>query len=131
MSNRYSRLVTTSYETGKIVLACFIAGRYMRGEVLSGHIFIKSYALAHLLPVLSAYVAAPHKSDLDNLDAFRRFEQTFPELGAELNHTLLQNPLTAACELVDLLDRWLAGRMTDYPQATVETLRAYLGLMQN
>lgn len=102
------------------------AGRYTRGEQLSGHIFIKSYAMMHLLPALVFYLKPDDSSRLDNLDTFRRFESVFPEVGRELNALMLLDPLTAAQQLVTFIEKYLKPRAPYFPQAAVDTLRAYL-----
>ncbi len=101
-------------------------GRYARGEQLSGHIFIKSYVLAHLLPALAFCLKADDPSRLDNLDAFRRFESAFPEVGEELNALVLLDPLTAARNLLVFIEKHLKTRMPNFPQAAVDTLYTYL-----
>ncbi len=102
------------------------SGRCARGEVLSGHVFIKSYALGHLLPVLVAYVPPRPGAKLDNLDVYRRFEFAFPELGSAINTILLQDPISAARELLSLAEDYLRERMPDFPQAAVHTLHEHL-----
>jgi hypothetical protein len=57
-------------------------GRARRGEVLVGGQFVRSYALHHLLPVLTHRLPSDEKHRLDDLDVFRRLEFVFPELGA-------------------------------------------------
>lgn len=102
------------------------AGRALRGEGLSGHIFIKSHAMGHLLPVLVAYAEGEQRERLDNLDVYRRFEFVFPNLGAKLNQALLEPPAQCALSLLGILDEILKERMPNYPLAAVNTLRDYL-----
>lgn len=102
------------------------AGRYARGEKLSGHTFIKYYALGNLLPLLVKYGDTERRDIVDNLDVMRRFEFAFPAWGAELNAILLLEPPEAARQLLDLADRLLRDHLHDYPAAAVETIRRYL-----
>ncbi len=102
------------------------AGRYSRGEHLSGHIFIKSYALMHLLPILIEYVETDNPEKLDPLDAFRRFSFAYPELGGELDAIMHLSPLETAQKLVGVIDYYLAKRMPDYPSQAVQVLAQYL-----
>lgn len=99
------------------------AGRYARGEQLSGHIFIKTYGLGDLLTLLAKHHP---NSRLDNLDPFRRFEQVFPEMGAELNQILLHDPLQAAIEMLTLFEQQFAKRLSDYPYEAVQVVSHYL-----
>jgi hypothetical protein len=102
------------------------AGRYARGEVLSAHRFIKELALTELLPLLVKYLPSQNRKPLDNLDPFRRFEQVFPEVAAQLNASLLKPPLIAARELLTLADRHLRDALPDYPAEAVDVVYHYL-----
>lgn len=102
------------------------AGRYWRGEQLSGHIFIKSHALYHLLPVITHYVSSDNRHDLDGLDPFRRVERAYPDIGDVLNRALLVPPPQAALDLLALCEDYIRPTMPDYPQQAVDTLRKYL-----
>ena len=102
------------------------AGRYARGEHLSGHIFIKSYTLMHLLPVLIEYVETERPDQLDPLDAFRRFSFAYPELGNELDAIMHLSPIQTAQKLVALIRHYLVPRMPDFPEQAVAVLETYL-----
>jgi len=95
------------------------AGRQARGEQLSGRQFIHTYALTHLLHMLAALKPAEQAHLLDNLDPFRRFEQVYPELGAEINAILARDTLTAAQGMLALAVRELRPYLTDFPEAAV------------
>jgi lincosamide nucleotidyltransferase len=101
-------------------------GRYQRGEQLSAHHFIKFSALTHLLPLLAEYAQAEHPELLDNLDPFRRFEQAFPALGAEINALLLQPAPQAALGLLAVADQHLSASLPGYPETAVTMIRTYL-----
>lgn len=94
-------------------------GRQARGEQLSGRRFIKTHALTHLLHLLAELIPAEEKHLLDNLDPFRRFEQVYPILGAELNRILAQNTLLTAEGLLSVAVRELRPYLTNYPEAAV------------
>lgn len=102
------------------------AGRYARGEQLSAHAFIKLYVLHHLLPLLAHLLDSENKTRLDNLDAFRRFEQVFPQAGAEINQALLLPPLEAAQALLTVAECCARPALPDYPAQAVQTVRDYL-----
>ena len=94
-------------------------GRQARGEQLSGRQFIKTYALSHLLWLLAEHHLADDLDLLDNLDPFRRFEQVFPALGAEINQVLAQDTLAAAEGLLAVAVRELRPLLTQFPTAAV------------
>lgn len=63
-------------------------GRARRGEVLAAEQHVKGYALNHALRLIR--LAMPvSESKKDSLNAYRRFEQDYPELGSELEKLLL------------------------------------------
>lgn len=100
------------------------AGRIGRGENLSGHLFIKSYALEHLLQVLVAHL--PENAQRDNLNASRRFSAAYPELGRRLQQALLQEPLECARTLLNIADDVLANTMPNYPHEAVKVVCDYV-----
>ncbi|MCI0714275.1 MAG: aminoglycoside 6-adenylyltransferase [Chloroflexi bacterium] len=102
-------------------------GRCRRGEILSGERLIKQYAFASLLTLLGHYLPSADKSQLDNLDPYRRFEFVFPELGREFHDALLQDGLLAAKSLLTIADRELGATMPDYPTQAVELIRKLTG----
>lgn len=102
------------------------SGRCARGETLSGHAFIKFYAFSHLMKLLTAVLESPDKPRLDNLDVFRRFEQVYPQIGAELNAALLLPPVDCASAMLDIIEREVKPRLADFPQPAVDTLRRHL-----
>lgn len=101
-------------------------GRYNRGEQLSGHQYVKGYALRHLLVLLQKYVAAPNKELLDNLDPLRRFEKVYSELSLEINAALAKPVPQAALALLDIADAALKDRLANYPAAGVAAVRQQL-----
>ena len=102
------------------------AGRYARGEMLSGHVFVKVNALSHLLRLLAHYGDTSNRDSLDNLDAFRRFERAFPEIGAEINDILLLPPIFAAGMLLDVAERHLKNRIAPYPDKAVRVVSSLI-----
>lgn len=131
MSSIAAASAQASYDEGRgfslfLSLLLVGAGRVARGEVLSGHRFIKDFALAELLALLSRRLPSGDKTRLDNLDPFRRFEQVFPEAGAQINAALLQEPLQAARSLLDLADAALRDHLPGYPAQAVQVIYQYL-----
>ena len=97
--------------------------RQARGEQLSGRRFIKIHALTHLLHLLAEFIPAEEAHLMDNLDPFRRFEQAYPALGAELNQILARDTLTTAEELLGLAVRELRPSLINFPEAAVTEVR--------
>ena len=108
-----------------IVVLMVGAGRHARGEQLSGHVFVKQYALFNLLRLLTLLHDSPDRDLLDNLDAMRRFERVYPALGAEINALLLLETPECARRMLDLVERE-ASREADYPAEAVTMVRRYL-----
>ncbi|MEO0562030.1 MAG: hypothetical protein AAF125_07950 [Chloroflexota bacterium] len=106
------------------------AGRVARGEAISGGSFIRTHALGHLLTLLATSLDAPDKAALDNLDPFRRFEQVFPAVGAEINAALLHPPIEAASALLNVFERALS-HTPGYPADAVTTVRELLTRADN
>lgn len=111
----------------KMVLCLLVvgAGRVRRGEAISGQLFIRSHALRHLLQILAQTLPADDKSRLDNLDPFRRVEQVFPELGAEINAAISRPPLDAALGLLDIYEQYLCD-LDGFSVEAVATVRRFL-----
>jgi hypothetical protein len=102
------------------------AARYARGEGLSGRQFA-GYALQHLAVLLGKYVPREADHPLDNLDPLRRFERSWPAIGAELNR-LLESPYPEMARgLLAIARRELAGRLPGYPAAAVEAVGRVVG----
>jgi hypothetical protein len=101
------------------------AGRAARGEVLSGQVFIKTYALGHLLRLLVALKPDVNSARLDNLDSYRRFEQVFPEWGQELQGYMLQPPVECALSLLALVVREMPT-LNDLDKIAVATIHDFL-----
>lgn len=101
------------------------AGRVARGEAISGQVFIRTYAVGHLLAALAHAVAGADIDRLDNLDPLRRFEQVFPQIGAEINAALVLPPMESALSLLDVYVRNLHDA-DGYSGAAVEAVREFL-----
>jgi hypothetical protein len=83
-------------------------GRARRGEVLAAEQHIKGYALNHALRLIR--LAKPiSESRKDSLNAYRRFEFDYPELGRELQDVLLMPTEESAKSLVVLVLREIRG----------------------
>lgn len=101
------------------------AGRVARGEAISGGVFIRTYALGHLLHILIAALDTPNPDILDNLDVYRRFERAFPAVGEKINAALNTDPISSAKGLLEIY-RAHCEHTSDYPAGAVETVRGFL-----
>lgn len=89
-------------------------GRARRGELIIAGQFSRSYCLNRALGFIRAWVPPLPGTEPkeDNLDRFRRFEQQYPELGAEID-AILQQPVEAGSRaLLELVLRLGAGKLT-------------------
>lgn len=98
------------------------AGRFSRGERLSGRSMVQGQALRHLLILLWRHVPSERRGLLDDLDPFRRFELAHPELGRELGEILGRQTPAAARGLLDLARRELAPKVASFPDRAIEVV---------
>lgn len=101
------------------------AGRVARGEVISGQVFIRTYALEHLLKVLRQVLEPSADAKLDNLDVYRRFEQVFPEVGNAIADALSNKPIATALALLDICENTI-GETEYFSQAGAKAVRDLL-----
>jgi lincosamide nucleotidyltransferase len=106
------------------------AGRYARGEKISGHVFIKHYAITDALALLAKHLEAVDKTWLDTLDPLRRFEAVYPALGAEINALLAQQTPAAGRALLQLVEREFKDRLAAFPAAALAMVYQYLDTVQ-
>jgi lincosamide nucleotidyltransferase len=83
-------------------------GRARRGEVLAAEQHIKAYALNNALRLIRL-VRPVSASKKDSLNAYRRFELDYPELGGELGEVLLMPTEESAKSLAVLVLREIRG----------------------
>jgi hypothetical protein len=102
------------------------AARYWRGERLSGHLFVKSYAMELLVRLIAKRVPAKRQSLLDNLAPTRRFEWVYPELSAMLDEAANLPPPEAARRILDAAEPVLREAIPDFPSQAFAVTRRYL-----
>lgn len=92
--------------------------RAARGERLSGHHFVRSSALGHLVTLLRVQ----HGDDewRDNLDPLRRFERSFPAIGSELDAALQLPIAECAHRLLGIARRELPDALSAAAYASIE-----------
>lgn len=116
---------TDNVHLGQIATILLVgAGRYRRGECLSGHHFVRISTLYHLIPMVVRHYPAERGALLDNLDPFRRFDIVYPEFGAELARLLPLPVPEAALGLLAMAERLLAPKVEDFPHEAFSAVRA-------
>lgn len=114
---------TTAYLYGQLLCHILIGmARYRRGERISGHEFVRVYALADTLQLLPRFITAPDMQYLDNLNPYRRVERVYPELGEQINALLMQDIPAVALGLLDLV----TTHCTDYPAEALTVVRRFV-----
>jgi hypothetical protein len=101
-------------------------GRFARGETLSGHAFVRFWALRRLLMVLPAVLKPEHASRLDTLDPFRRVERALPDLAAQIDGLLRLDVLGCATGILDILDTHVGPHLPGYPVALMGVVRSQI-----
>jgi len=102
------------------------SGRTARGEILSGHAFIKQYALSNLLSLIIAVVPFEADAPLDNLDPFRRVERAFPQLTQEIHSALLLEPIASAQALLQIAQAHILPIWKPEKTDAISVIEAYL-----
>lgn len=102
------------------------SGRAARGETMSGHVFIKQYALSHLLSVIIEVVPFEQEASLDNLDPFRRVEHAFPKLAQEIHNALLLEPMESAQALLQIAETHILSVWMPEKPAAVSVIKTYI-----
>lgn len=101
-------------------------GRAARGEILSGDKYTTYVAVDLLLELVGCYVPTAQPALVDPLDARRRCEVVYPELAGSLQMILRLPMPERACQLLEMADKQLSSRMSNYPRTTVEIVRRKL-----
>jgi hypothetical protein len=114
------------WSTGMLLGALVVgAGRWARGERLSGHHLVRANAVGHLVTLLKRDLPPERAARLDDLDPLRRLEQAMPEEAQELLEALALPAPGAARALLAMLLRLRPGLVSDAARAAVErALRA-------
>ncbi len=111
---------------GKTLVAALVAsGRARRGETLSAAFTLAS-AMTYLNRLLIGTLPSATPSILDGFDSLRRFEQAYPELGAELAAIVRLHPADGGPALLDLLERELRPLRPELSWPAFDAVRARL-----
>lgn len=101
-------------------------GRVRRGERLNGGSFIRQWAVQLLVRTIRGREAGRSTNVRDAIDPVRRFEQDFPDWGAEIADALSAPEEDAARALFGMLRRLEPG-WPQFPSAAADAVAARLG----
>jgi hypothetical protein len=101
-------------------------GRARRGERLIAGQFIRSYAPLHLIRAVKKTLESQAPEKRDVLDAWRRFEWEYPEIGARLNAAAALEVEASAWAIADLTAE-LFGTQSTIPAKAIEILQSRFG----
>ncbi|MBK9740707.1 MAG: hypothetical protein IPO93_14685 [Actinobacteria bacterium] len=122
------RTVDRFVEFRNLLSLLYIAnGRARRGERLSANVFVRTYAVDHLLRLARDLMPEDRLARLDALDVWRRFETADPVLSADIDAALTLPVEAAAKALLDVADQWLLDHWPEYPRDETYVIRDLLG----
>lgn len=101
------------------------AGRFLRGERLVGNLFVHSYVISQILAASQLALVGQNEQSADSLDPWRRVEQRYPVLAAELSQALALEVPQAALEIGEIMFRYF-GHMSEVPGAALPVLQMKL-----
>ncbi len=101
-------------------------GRARRGERLSASVFVRTYAVEHLLRLARDLVPREQAAELDALDVFRRFESADPRLAAAIDAAVTLDVVDVGRALLQAAEDWLASHWPEYPREDTALVRALL-----
>jgi hypothetical protein len=114
-------------EAGRFLAQLLIGlGRHGRGEDLSAHAMVRARALETLLGLIAAVVPPETSAPLDDLDRHRRFEAAYPSIAPHILALLRLEVPGCAEGLIDVAERTVAPRMSDWPVRGVDAVRRVL-----
>ncbi|AXG14494.1 hypothetical protein [Intrasporangium calvum] len=107
----------------KLVLVKLLigTGRVRRGEVLNGGMFIRQWAVGHLVSAVRGRFADSSTSLRDRIDPVRRFERDFPEWGGRIADAVAQPADDAACALFQVF-RGLEDGWSEFPSRAADVV---------
>lgn len=114
-------------EAGRFLTQLLIGlGRHGRGEALSAHAMVRGRALETLLGLVAAVVPPETAVQLDDLDRHRRFEAAYPSIAPRILAVLELDVPGCAHGLIDVVERLVAPRVSDWPKRGVDAVRVVL-----
>ncbi|MEY4322973.1 MAG: hypothetical protein RL410_754 [Actinomycetota bacterium] len=101
-------------------------GRARRGEKLIAGQFVRSYAPLHIIRAVKKNFPSQAPEKRDVLDAWRRFEWEYPEIGAALNEAVAHDVEAAAWKIAEVTED-VFGKLSDVPAKGMQSLRDRFG----
>lgn len=102
-------------------------GRARRGEVVSGGLFVRTWALQHLVRALRGRLLDPNEPQRDLLEPTRRLEQVLPRQAAALAAALEQPVEPAARALYGLMRDELESGWPEFPSRAADVIARRFG----
>lgn len=102
-------------------------GRDRRGEVVSGGLFVRTWALQHLVRALRGRLVDPDEPLRDILEPTRRLERVLPGPAAALAEAVAQPVEPAARALFTLMRRELEPGWPEFPSRAADVIAARFG----
>ena len=114
-------------EAGRFLTQLLIGlGRHGRGEKLSAHAMVRGRALETLLGLVAAVASPETSAPLDDLDRHRRFEAAYPSIAPQILAALRLDVPGCAEGLIEVAERIVAPRVSDWPNRGVDAVRVVL-----
>lgn len=102
-------------------------GRARRGEVVSAGLFVRTWAVMHLVRALRGRLTDPASPARDLLEPTRRLERVLPDQAAAIAAAVAQPVEPAACALFELLRRELEPGWAEFPTAAADVVARRFG----
>ncbi len=102
-------------------------GRARRGEKLIAGQFVRSYAPLHIIRAVKKHLPSQAPEKRDVLDAWRRFEWEYPEIGAALNEALALDVEECAWKIGEITES-VFGELSTVPSRGQASLRQRFGM---
>lgn len=102
-------------------------GRARRGEVLTAGLFVRTWAVQHLVRTLRGRLEEPATTRRDIIDPVRRIEHDLPEHAAAIVAALEQPVEEAGRTLFALTREWLEPGWDEFPSRAADAVAARLG----
>jgi hypothetical protein len=102
-------------------------GRARRGERLSAGMFLRAYAVEHLLRLARDLLPGDQTTQLDTLDVFRRFETADTDLAEAVDAAVRLDVEDVGRGLLAAAEQWLPPRWPEYPPDDIAVVRGLLG----
>lgn len=119
-----ARRAPAPFLTGQFITGLLVGlGRYARGEVLSGHEFVKVHAVGHLLALLPQVLEPEDPSAVDDLNPWRRVEQAFPDAARSIAAALTEDVPRAALGLLAAAETSVKPALGSWPTGVAAIVR--------